>query len=250
MILAYDIHDCVFRYMSNFLVLTNNVTSHDNLYEYLYPSYANGAQHPNVMNQDLAVAGADVHFYNNVVRHNYASEAIFLTLASGQSIYFFNNVFFDNENYVSGTAAANCIIVQARDSSGTQTMYFTQYDPLVRSDGWWLSDDNGLCSLPYLRLDGRRDESASRTLPDVSRGPSVRADFRKAIPAHACHLRSRHRQPGRHRRFFSITPATHLGEREPIRDIAKNLERWVHGIVARVFAQESLDELAATPTSR
>ena len=37
---------------------------------------------------------------------------------------------------------------------------------------------------------------------------------------------------------------THLGERECVRDIAKNLERWVHGIVARVFAQESLEELA------
>jgi len=36
-----------------------------------------------------------------------------------------------------------------------------------------------------------------------------------------------------------------LGEREPIRDIAKNLERWVHGIVARVFEQTALDELAS-----
>ena len=35
-----------------------------------------------------------------------------------------------------------------------------------------------------------------------------------------------------------------LGERESIRDIAKNLERWVHGIVARVFAQEALEEMA------
>ena len=35
-----------------------------------------------------------------------------------------------------------------------------------------------------------------------------------------------------------------LGEREPIHDIARNLERWVQGIVARVFAQETLDELA------
>jgi ornithine carbamoyltransferase len=39
--------------------------------------------------------------------------------------------------------------------------------------------------------------------------------------------------------------ASHLGAREPIRDVAKCLDRWVHGIVARVFAQESLDELAA-----
>jgi len=37
---------------------------------------------------------------------------------------------------------------------------------------------------------------------------------------------------------------THLGERESVRDIAKNLERWVQGIIARVFAQESLEEFA------
>jgi ornithine carbamoyltransferase len=39
--------------------------------------------------------------------------------------------------------------------------------------------------------------------------------------------------------------AAKLSEREPVRDIAKNLERWVQGIVARVFAQETLEELAA-----
>ncbi len=38
---------------------------------------------------------------------------------------------------------------------------------------------------------------------------------------------------------------TRLGERETIRDVARNLERWVHGIVARTFAQSSIDELAA-----
>jgi ornithine carbamoyltransferase len=37
---------------------------------------------------------------------------------------------------------------------------------------------------------------------------------------------------------------TRLGERETIMDVAKNLERWVHGIVARTFAQSSLEELA------
>jgi ornithine carbamoyltransferase len=45
--------------------------------------------------------------------------------------------------------------------------------------------------------------------------------------------------------IFLDHTATRLGEREPIRDIAKNLERWVQGIIARVFAQESLEELAA-----
>ena len=44
--------------------------------------------------------------------------------------------------------------------------------------------------------------------------------------------------------FLDHTSAK-LSEREPVRDIARNLERWVQGIVARVFAQETLDELAA-----
>lgn len=44
--------------------------------------------------------------------------------------------------------------------------------------------------------------------------------------------------------FLDHTSAK-LSEREPVRDIAKNLERWVQGIVARVFAQETLEELAA-----
>jgi ornithine carbamoyltransferase len=39
--------------------------------------------------------------------------------------------------------------------------------------------------------------------------------------------------------------AVRLGERESLRDVAKNLERMVHGIIARVFSQKSLEELAA-----
>lgn len=35
-----------------------------------------------------------------------------------------------------------------------------------------------------------------------------------------------------------------LGERESIQDVAKNLERWVHGIVARTFTQSTIEELA------
>src|SRR5262249_39042479 len=37
-----------------------------------------------------------------------------------------------------------------------------------------------------------------------------------------------------------------LGERESIADVARNLERWVQGIVARVYEQRVLDEMAAT----
>jgi ornithine carbamoyltransferase len=35
-----------------------------------------------------------------------------------------------------------------------------------------------------------------------------------------------------------------LGERESVRDVAKNLERWVHGIVARTYKNKSVVELA------
>ena len=35
-----------------------------------------------------------------------------------------------------------------------------------------------------------------------------------------------------------------LGERESIKDVARNLERWVHGIVARTFSHTSVEELA------
>jgi ornithine carbamoyltransferase len=35
-----------------------------------------------------------------------------------------------------------------------------------------------------------------------------------------------------------------LGEREAIKDVARNLERWVHGIVARTYAHSAVTELA------
>ena len=38
---------------------------------------------------------------------------------------------------------------------------------------------------------------------------------------------------------------SHLGEREAIPDVARSLERWVHAIVARVFKQDALEQLAA-----
>jgi ornithine carbamoyltransferase len=37
---------------------------------------------------------------------------------------------------------------------------------------------------------------------------------------------------------------TKLGERESIKDVAKNLERWLHGIVARTYKNRSVVELA------
>ena len=35
-----------------------------------------------------------------------------------------------------------------------------------------------------------------------------------------------------------------VGAREPLKDVARNLERWVQGIVARTFSQSTVEELA------
>jgi ornithine carbamoyltransferase len=35
-----------------------------------------------------------------------------------------------------------------------------------------------------------------------------------------------------------------IGEREPLKDVARNLDRWTNGIVARTFTQHTIDELA------
>lgn len=50
---------------------------------------------------------------------------------------------------------------------------------------------------------------------------------------------------GGHVVFLDHTQAR-LGERESIADVARNLERWVQGIVARVYEQRVLDEMAAS----
>src|SRR5206468_5282298 len=46
--------------------------------------------------------------------------------------------------------------------------------------------------------------------------------------------------------FLDHTQASaSLGKRESIADVARNLARWVHGIVARVYSQRVLEEMAA-----
>jgi hypothetical protein len=122
---GYDIHDNVFRYMSNMAVVVNLSTYHDNLAEYLYTSYAPAgiAPHSNVINNDAAGASTNIYFYNNTVRHTFVSETIYLYVGSGGAVYLFNNVFFDNLRYdASGdTAPSNCI--QMQGAGGTQSIY-------------------------------------------------------------------------------------------------------------------------------
>ena len=43
---------------------------------------------------------------------------------------------------------------------------------------------------------------------------------------------------------FAILNEGAIGVREPLKDIARNLDRWVSGIVARTFRQQTVDDLA------
>jgi ornithine carbamoyltransferase len=43
---------------------------------------------------------------------------------------------------------------------------------------------------------------------------------------------------------FALIHEGQIGLREPLKDMARNLERWFSGIVARTFSQKTLDELA------
>jgi ornithine carbamoyltransferase len=42
----------------------------------------------------------------------------------------------------------------------------------------------------------------------------------------------------------AVTSIGKIGERESLADIARNLDRWTQGIVARVFSQDTIDDLA------
>jgi ornithine carbamoyltransferase len=42
----------------------------------------------------------------------------------------------------------------------------------------------------------------------------------------------------------AVTSVGPVGEREPVKDVARNLDRWTQCIVARVFSQDTVEELA------
>jgi ornithine carbamoyltransferase len=43
----------------------------------------------------------------------------------------------------------------------------------------------------------------------------------------------------------ALQPGVALGGREPVADVARNLERWVHAVIIRTFSQRVLEEFAA-----
>ena len=121
---AYDVHNCVFRYLSNFMVTSTTHTVHDNLFEYLLFTFSSGdQQHPNVLNNLGGPTGDPIYFYNNVMRHTYVTEDIYLAVRT--TAYIFNNVFYDNMNSPFGVLANGCIRLNSvGNSAASQSAYF------------------------------------------------------------------------------------------------------------------------------
>jgi hypothetical protein len=121
---AYDVHGSVFRYLSNFMVTTNTHTIHDNLFEYLYSTFASGSmqQHPNVLNNLGGATGDPLYFYDNIMRHTFVTENVYLAVRT--NVYIFNNVFYDNMNSIFGVLPGGCIRLNSvSNSAATQTAY-------------------------------------------------------------------------------------------------------------------------------
>ena len=48
--------------------------------------------------------------------------------------------------------------------------------------------------------------------------------------------------------IIALQPDVAIGRREPIADVARNLERWVDAVIIRTFSQRALEEFAAATT--
>ena len=97
---------------------------------------------------------------------------------------------------------------------------------------------------------GRGDQSASRTaIATALAGRFLALIFEKPSLRTRVTFEVGMRSLGGTAIFLDHT-LTRLGERESMRDIARNLERWVQGIIARVFAQERWRSWPRTRTFR
>jgi hypothetical protein len=122
---AYDVHQCVFRYLSNGIIATDRTTTHDNLFEYLYNSF-DDYTHPNVVEDSGNMAGVANYFYNNSIRNT--NQNVTFWPQFDQAEYFFNNVFFNTNG------GANCIL-QSPVSSGSHPVAYIYNNTLDVSNG-------------------------------------------------------------------------------------------------------------------
>jgi ornithine carbamoyltransferase len=94
----------------------------------------------------------------------------------------------------------------------------------------------------------KADRSLGREAPtaDVLGGRHVGTLFEKASLRTRSTFEIAVRELGGH--VLSLQPEAALGRREPVADVARNLERWVDAVVIRTYSQRLLREFAAAAT--
>jgi len=92
---CYDVHQNIFRRVSNGPVCSNLTYVHDNLFEQMYNPMEKNFHHGNVVESLGGLEEGSTYFYNNVVRQTDEGVTIWL---QGHVLYNFNNVFYDIGN--------------------------------------------------------------------------------------------------------------------------------------------------------
>ena len=116
---AYDVHNSVFRYLSNGVVGTSMYTMHDNLFEYMWNSY-DDTTHPNVIESVGGISGSNLYFYNNIIRYTHQNVLYWPQWAA--TAYMFNNILFENDNGSAGTGG-NCFMLSPTSNGNTPAVY-------------------------------------------------------------------------------------------------------------------------------
>lgn len=123
---------------------------------------------------------------------------------------------------------------------------------------WRLRPPAGIGKRDFLSLDDLTAEELENLLNLSSEVKSCPGIFRHALEGRSIalvfekpSLRTRvtfevgMAQLGGHSVYLSPADIG-LGKREPVRDVARNLARWVDGLVVRTFGQQILEEMAAS----
>ena len=100
----------------------------------------------------------------------------------------------------------------------------------------------------HLAAQLKADRSLGRQAPtaDALNGRHVALLFEKPSLRTRTTFEIAIRELGGH--LVALQPDVALGQREPVADVARNLERWVDAIVVRTFSQDILEEFAAAAT--
>jgi ornithine carbamoyltransferase len=94
-----------------------------------------------------------------------------------------------------------------------------------------------------LRMKAERALGGHTATPQILRGRYVAMLFEKPSLRTRTTFEIAVRELGGE--VIALQPDVALGRREPIADVARNLERWVHAVVIRTFSHEGLEEFAA-----